>query len=118
MYNEKFNCYKSNFSKSTFEQDDKGTFNENENILGCRIPSGCAVFGVLSESGKLISGSAPIEAISLMRERSNGLGGGFAVYGIYPEFEKFWSFHVFYEDTLSREETENILRKNFEVLYS
>lgn len=85
---------------------------------GYRIPSGCAVFGVLSETGKLISGSVPMEAISLMRERSNGLGGGFAAYGIYPEFKNYWAFHVFYDDILSREETEDILKKNFKVLYT
>lgn len=33
-----------------------------------------------------------------MHERSNGLGGGFAAYGIYPEYRDFYAFHVFFED--------------------
>ena len=30
-----------------------------------------------------------------MRDRSNGLGGGFAAYGIYPEYKDFYALHVF-----------------------
>lgn len=30
-----------------------------------------------------------------MHDRSNGLGGGFAGYGIYPEYKDFYAFHMF-----------------------
>jgi hypothetical protein len=42
---------------------------------------GCAIFGIANESGISFSG-AIIEGI-MMHDRSNGLGGGFAAYGIY-----------------------------------
>ena len=48
-----------------------------------RIPSGCAVAAVISREGRRISGETIIEAMKPMHERSNGLGGGFAAYGIY-----------------------------------
>ena len=35
--------------------------------------------------------------IAAMHERSNGLGGGFAGYGIYPEYRELYAFHVFYD---------------------
>ena len=35
--------------------------------------------------------------IAAMHERSNGLGGGFAGYGIYPEYPELYAFHVFYD---------------------
>ena len=48
-----------------------------------RIPSGCAISGIIDKSGKRFSGEAIIDSIALMHDRSNGLGGGFAGYGIY-----------------------------------
>ena len=33
-----------------------------------------------------------------MHDRSNGLGGGFAGYGIYPEYKDLYAFHIFYDD--------------------
>ena len=63
-----------------------------------RIPAGCAIFGILNECGRTFNGSRVIDGISMMHERSNGLGGGFAVYGIYPEFADYWAFHILYDD--------------------
>ena len=50
-----------------------------------RIPSGCAISGVISTEGQKIGGGEIVKSIATMHERSNGLGGGFAGYGIYPQ---------------------------------
>ena len=50
-----------------------------------RIPAGCAIAAIIDRKGKRINGSEIIKSIALMHDRSNGLGGGFAAYGIYPE---------------------------------
>ena len=50
-----------------------------------RIPSGCAVSGMINKKGIRMSGEDIIKSIAVMHDRSNGLGGGFAAYGIYPE---------------------------------
>ena len=50
-----------------------------------RIPSGCAIAAIIDRKGGKINGSEIIKSIALMHDRSNGLGGGFAAYGIYPE---------------------------------
>ena len=50
-----------------------------------RIPSGCAITGFINRNGDRVSGGSIIKSISYMHDRSNGLGGGFAGYGIYPE---------------------------------
>ena len=49
-----------------------------------RIPSGCAISAVISRDGQRMSGEKIIESMKPMHDRSNGLGGGFAAYGIYP----------------------------------
>ena len=51
-----------------------------------RIPSGCAISAVISRDGERMTGESIIESMRPMHDRSNGLGGGFAAYGIYPEY--------------------------------
>ncbi|MBT9139530.1 MAG: Glutamate synthase (NADPH) large chain [Dehalococcoidia bacterium] len=80
-----------------------------------RIPSGCAISGFINRKGNTVSGEQIIRSIALMHERSNGLGGGFAAYGIYPEFRDYFAFHLFYENHAVREETERYLNKNFNM---
>ncbi|MCD8316716.1 MAG: glutamine amidotransferase family protein [Eggerthellaceae bacterium] len=62
-----------------------------------RIPSGCAIVGIMDKSGYRHDGTDVIKAVSLMHDRSNGLGGGFAAYGIYPDYKDLYAFHIMYE---------------------
>lgn len=80
-----------------------------------RIPSGCAISGIISRSGNPIPGSEIIKSISVMHDRSNGLGGGFAGYGIYPEYKDLYALHVFYDSTKAKVETEEFLSRHFEI---
>jgi glutamate synthase domain-containing protein 1 len=81
-----------------------------------RIPSGCAISGIFSRAGKRISGDKIITSISTMHDRSNGLGGGFAAYGIYPEFADNYAFHIFYDDAASKETCEEYLERRFDIV--
>ena len=56
-----------------------------------RIPSGCAIAAVISREGNRMTGEKIIDAMRPMHERSNGLGGGFAGYGIYPAYRDFYA---------------------------
>ncbi len=80
-----------------------------------RIPSGCAISGIINRRGKVFSGEDIIKSIALMRERSNGLGGGFAAYGIYPEYKDHYAIHMFYDDKKSKEEAEIFLNEKFDI---
>jgi glutamate synthase domain-containing protein 1 len=80
-----------------------------------RIPAGCAVFGILNRDGRRVSGEAVIQAMAVMHERSNGLGGGFAAYGIYPEFSELYAFHVLYDDPHRRKDLEAYLKERFVI---
>ena len=83
-----------------------------------RDPSGCAVVGVIDRSGKKMTGEGMIRAIEVMHDRSNGLGGGFAGYGIYPHYKDFYAFHLFFDTQKAQEETEAFLKKQFEIVYA
>ncbi len=80
-----------------------------------RIPSGCAVSGIMNRQGRVFSGKEIIKSISLMRDRSNGLGGGFAAYGIYPQYKDHYAFHMLYERESCRAKTEKFFKENFLV---
>ena len=80
-----------------------------------RIPSGCAISAVISKEGYLMSGEKIIQSMIPMHERSNGLGGGFAGYGIYPDHADLFAFHLFFEDESVRHTFEKIFREGFEI---
>lgn len=89
------------------------------NIEGqVRIPSGCAIAAVISKDGNKMTGEKIIESMKPMHDRSNGLGGGFAAYGIYPEYKEFYALHMFFNDRTSRKNCEAFLKEYFEIVKS
>ena len=83
-----------------------------------RIPSGCAISSVISRDGHRMTGESIIRSMIPMHDRSNGLGGGFAGYGIYPEYKEFYALHIFYNDNDARVECEKLLKDRFEIVKS
>lgn len=83
-----------------------------------RIPSGCAISAVISKNGNKMNGTQIINSMRPMHDRSNGLGGGFAAYGIYPDYKDFYAFHIFYNDNVARNACEDYLKEGFEIVKS
>lgn len=57
----------------------------------------CGIVGIINADRSLIDGSFIREAIRIQRDRGNGLGGGFAAYGVYPEHRDKYAFHIMYQ---------------------
>lgn len=72
--------------------------------------SGCGLAGIMNTKGKEINGSVIVEAMTVQHERGNGLGGGFAGYGIYPEFKDCYALHIMYDNEDCHIETERYLK--------
>ncbi|HRR90563.1 MAG TPA: hypothetical protein P5161_07285, partial [Eubacteriales bacterium] len=81
-----------------------------------RILAGCAVAGIISKSGGKINGGEIVKILSVMRDRSNGLGGGFAGYGIYPEYKDYYALHVFYDSRDAKYVFEKLLEESFDII--
>jgi len=81
--------------------------------LDFQVPSACGVTGIMDVRGRLFSGEAVFKSICNMHERGNGLGSGFAAYGIYPQLKDHWAFHVMYQSEAARGETEVYLKGDF-----
>ncbi|MSM38283.1 MAG: hypothetical protein GJT30_01490 [Geobacter sp.] len=75
--------------------------------------SNCGLTGFISTSGTLVEGSVIIKSIALMHDRGNGLGGGFAAYGIYPDYPDYFAFHLMYENSMAQQLTEEYLEQFF-----
>ncbi|MFH0860189.1 MAG: glutamine amidotransferase family protein [Candidatus Altiarchaeota archaeon] len=78
--------------------------------------SGCGLVGIMSQKKKPIAGEKIMKAISLMSFRSNGLGAGYAAYGIYPEYEDKHAFHMMFDDRDSKTRAEQHLKREYEIV--
>ena len=83
-----------------------------------RIPSGCAIAAVISKEGRKMTGEKIVDSMKPMHDRSNGLGGGYAAYGIYPEYKEFYALHMFFNDRSARKNCETFLKERFEIVKS
>jgi glutamate synthase domain-containing protein 1 len=77
--------------------------------------SGCGLAGLISRKGNKVSGEVMIQAIANMRERGNGLGGGFAGYGIYPDYPDHYALHTMYYSGPAQDAAEDFVRGHFRV---
>jgi glutamate synthase domain-containing protein 1 len=71
---------------------------------------------MFSREGRVFSGEAIIRSIENMHDRSNGLGGGFAAYGIYPQYKDYYALHIFYTHGGAKKECEDFLKRHFDIL--
>jgi glutamate synthase domain-containing protein 1 len=78
-----------------------------------KVHDACGLFGIMNVTGQRFSGQDVIRAMANMYERGNGLGGGFAVYGCYPDCADLYAFHVMYTEMDKRPAVETFLRGNF-----
>ncbi len=83
-----------------------------------RYPSGCSIAGFINKDGRRESGKRITDCIENMHERSNGLGGGFAAYGIYPEYKEHYALHLFFNDRQAQRNTEDYLHRHADIYKS
>jgi glutamate synthase domain-containing protein 1 len=75
----------------------------------------CGIVGGIDTSGGMLKGSDFIEAIRIQHERGNGLGGGFAAYGIYPQFDQYFALHIACNNEQSAKAADDYIRAHLYV---
>ena len=91
--------------------------------LYCKEICSCSIFGAMNQGGERFNAAGVMKAIANMHVRGNGLGGGFAAYGIYPQYKDYYAFHLMFtgkskQDRLeAKAELEALLCHKFEVVY-
>ena len=77
-----------------------GSYTFNDEVMRERIPNSTyKAFHESLKKGETLSkecATVIANAMKPMHDRSNGLGGGFAAYGIYPEYKDFYALHFFF----------------------
>src|SRR4030065_2562102 len=82
-----------------------------------KVIDACSIFGAMDTAGRRFSGEGVIKAIVNMHDRGNGLGGGFAIYGLYPEHAAQYAFHIMYLGHDGKQSTEDYLRRHFNIVW-
>jgi glutamate synthase domain-containing protein 1 len=83
----------------------------------------CSIFGAMNRDGERFTGEGVMKAIANMHVRGNGLGGGFAAYGIYPQYQDYYAFHLMFtgkspqDKVYAKKELDAFLCQNFDVVH-
>ncbi len=80
-----------------------------------RILGGCGLAGFIDRGKKRTSGEEIMRSMACLDERTNGLGAGYAVYGLFPEYPDHFAFQLMYNSEASKEATEAFLFERFEA---
>ncbi|MFQ5924999.1 MAG: glutamine amidotransferase family protein [Dehalococcoidia bacterium] len=81
-----------------------------------KVIDACSIFGMMDTRGRRFSGKDVVRAIANMHVRGNGLGGGFAVYGLYPEYADNYAFHIMYLSREAKSEVEAFIKQRFRIV--
>ncbi|WXG41065.1 MAG: glutamine amidotransferase family protein [Candidatus Freyarchaeum deiterrae] len=81
-----------------------------------KVIDGCGISGIISTKKNLIPGSEIVTSIDSMNFRYNGLGGGFAGYGIYPDYKDYYAFHMNFENQEAKNKAENFFYESLSVI--
>jgi len=87
----------------------------NKKYSDPRDISGCGLVGFINRDGRCVDGSHIIKSLCLMKERGNGLGAGFAAYGIYPDMAGYYALHLMMDYADVKPNAERVIFKFFTV---
>ncbi len=78
--------------------------------------SACGIAGLINLDGTLEDGKRITQMITALRERENGLGAGFAVYGCFPEYANQYCLQMIMDGEPSRTDLEAWLRTRVAIV--
>ncbi|TSA08316.1 MAG: hypothetical protein D4R73_08810 [Deltaproteobacteria bacterium] len=79
--------------------------------------SGCGLSGIINKNGERIKGDSIICSIACQHDRGNGLGGGFAAYGIYPDFKDHYALHIMADNLDALHAAEGFLNQTVSIVH-
>jgi glutamate synthase domain-containing protein 1 len=76
---------------------------------------GCGIAGCMGFHGKTISGERISKMLSTMGERENGLGAGYACYGLFPRNRDDYCLQFFFDDEAAQRKVEELLSRHASI---
>ncbi|MHA1683951.1 MAG: class II glutamine amidotransferase [Promethearchaeota archaeon] len=76
-----------------------------------KVFDSCGISGFINVDGRLEGGSKVIDMITCLKDRENGLGAGFAVYGCFPDNKDDYCFQLIMMDDATRDAVKEYLQR-------
>jgi glutamate synthase domain-containing protein 1 len=100
---------------------EKANLGNKTGTLGLTLPpngfrrdiSACGIAGHINVDGKRESGQRAAEMLETMVDRENGLGAGYACYGLFPDYEDQYCIQLFLDD----ENAKNCVEEYFQTVF-
>ncbi|MFX1357700.1 MAG: glutamine amidotransferase family protein [Promethearchaeota archaeon] len=83
-----------------------------------RVFDGCGISGFINIDGSRVSGERVVEMLCILKERENGLGAGYAAYGIYPKYKDHYAFHFLFDNEIAKIKVLEYLGKKGNIIQS
>ncbi|MFO8019256.1 MAG: glutamine amidotransferase family protein [Promethearchaeia archaeon] len=83
-----------------------------------KVFDGCGISGYLNIDGTRDNGKKIIDMLCILSERENGLGAGFAGYGIYPNFEEYYALHFLFDHDKCKKNVIEFLERKGYIIHS
>ena len=97
---------------------------EKKGILGITLPpngfrrdiQACGIAGHINIDGTRESGKRAGDMLETMVDRENGLGAGYACYGLFPNLAEYYCIQLFLDDTAAKERLEAYFKSVAEIV--
>jgi glutamate synthase domain-containing protein 1 len=104
----------------------RGEANGKKGIVGLTLPpngfnrdiQACGIAGHINIDGTRETGKQVIDMITTMTDRENGLGAGYACYGLFPEFEDKYCIQLLLDNKSVKEEVEEYFKSASDIVKS
>lgn len=101
-----------------------GRIGEKEGIFGVTLPpngfqkdiEACGIAGFINIDGKLQNGKQAVDMITTMVDRENGLGAGYACYGLFPDLADYYCIQLLLDDERAKENVEEFLKTRVNIV--
>lgn len=77
---------------------------------------GCGIAGLMNLAGEKVSGEKIGRMLTTMSERENGLGAGYAAYGLFPEHKDQYCMQFFFDNEKAMSTVEEYLKNRGEIV--
>lgn len=96
-----------------------GEFKDKKGKLGITLPpngfrrdiEACGIAGLININGKRENGKRVVDMITTMTDRENGLGAGYACYGLFPDMADHYCIQLLLDDEEAKERVEEYFKK-------
>jgi glutamate synthase domain-containing protein 1 len=96
-----------------------GKVGEKKGRIGVTLPpngfrrniEACGIAGFININGKREDGKRVVDMITTMTDRENGLGAGYACYGLFPEMAEHYCVQLLLDDEEAKERVEDYFKK-------